>query len=48
MDNTDLEIFLVATPGLEAPLLAEAQQAGFAEARPAPGGVTVRGNLREV
>ncbi|WP_170525871.1 THUMP domain-containing class I SAM-dependent RNA methyltransferase [Ruegeria arenilitoris] len=48
MENTDLEIFLVATPGLEAPLLAEAQEAGFAEARLAPGGVTVRGNLREV
>lgn len=41
------EIYLVATPGLEAPLLAEARSAGF-DARPADGGVTLRGGWPEV
>lgn len=36
------DIFLVATPGLEAPLLAEARALGF-DAAPEPGGVTFRG-----
>ncbi len=49
MENTeDLEIFLVATPGLEAPLCAEARERGFAGARITPGGVTFRGGWIEV
>ncbi|TMV82518.1 class I SAM-dependent RNA methyltransferase, partial [Thioclava sp. BHET1] len=45
---SDLEIFLVATPGLEAPLLAEARALGFASAVAIPGGVTVTGGWPEV
>lgn len=37
------EIFLVATPGLEAALCAEARAAGFADAVASPGGVTLSG-----
>ncbi|WP_170464705.1 THUMP domain-containing class I SAM-dependent RNA methyltransferase [Ruegeria arenilitoris] len=46
--NDDFEIFLVATPGLEAPLHAEAVEQGFASAKPVPGGVTCRGGWQEV
>ncbi|MEX0365056.1 MAG: class I SAM-dependent RNA methyltransferase [Ruegeria sp.] len=49
MSNTDaFEIFLVATPGLEAPLCAEAAEKGFAGTRKVPGGVTCRGGWSEV
>ena len=41
------EIFLVATPGLEAPLCAEARQAGFADAAVSPGGVTFSGTWQD-
>ncbi|WP_170423413.1 THUMP domain-containing class I SAM-dependent RNA methyltransferase [Ruegeria arenilitoris] len=46
--NDDFEIFLIATPGLEAPLHAEAVEQGFASAKPVPGGVTCRGGWQEV
>ncbi|WP_081532101.1 class I SAM-dependent RNA methyltransferase [Rhodovulum sp. P5] len=49
MDTTsDLEIFLVAPPGLEPTLCAEAIEKGFAEPTPGPGGVTLRGDWPEV
>ncbi|MDA7963558.1 class I SAM-dependent RNA methyltransferase [Ruegeria sp.] len=49
MDHAeDLEIFLIATPGLEAPLCAEAVQNGFASARAVPGGVICKGGWPEV
>jgi putative N6-adenine-specific DNA methylase len=41
-------IFLVAPPGLETVLCAEAAEAGFAGAVPVPGGVTLRGGRAEV
>ncbi|WP_170401651.1 THUMP domain-containing class I SAM-dependent RNA methyltransferase [Ruegeria arenilitoris] len=46
--TSDLEIFLVATPGLEAPLHAEAVEKGFAGAKIVPGGVSCRGAWPEV
>ncbi len=42
------EIFLVAAPGLEPALLAEAQERGFVGARLVPGGVALPGGWREV
>lgn len=49
MEQTnDLEIFLVATPGLEAPLHAEATEQGFADAKVIAGGVVCRGGWPEV
>ena len=39
----DFEIFLVAAPGLETVLCAEAEAAGFATPRAVPGGVKIRG-----
>lgn len=48
MDNKPLAIFLVATPGLENPLLSEAQSLGFATPRIVPGGVEVSGNWSDV
>ncbi len=42
------EIFLSAPPGLEAALLAEVQEQGFADAVAVPGGVTVTGGWPEV
>ena len=42
------EIFLTAAPGLEAALLAETTEAGFADAKSVPGGVTIQGDWREV
>lgn len=44
----DLEIFLVAPPGLEGAVAAEAHAAGFAPAQAVPGGVVVRGGWPEV
>jgi putative N6-adenine-specific DNA methylase len=48
MTDNRFEIFLVATPGLEAPLCAEAQELGFADAKLVPGGVTLQGGWPEV
>ncbi|MFD2646653.1 class I SAM-dependent RNA methyltransferase [Devosia albogilva] len=45
---TDFEIFLVATPGLEAPLRDEALAAGFADAAVVEGGVSFRGGWPDV
>ncbi|TJZ93484.1 class I SAM-dependent RNA methyltransferase [Paracoccus gahaiensis] len=47
MDNTEFEIFLVATPGLEAPLAAEAAALGWTPVTQ-PGGVTIRGGWPNV
>jgi len=44
----DLEIFVVATPGLEPALLDEVSQAGFAGATQGPGGITFRGGWSDV
>ena len=44
----DFEIFLVAPPGLEAVLAAEARVKGFIAPTPVPGGVQVRGGWPEV
>jgi putative N6-adenine-specific DNA methylase len=44
----EFEIFLVATPGLEAPLCDEARQAGFVDALVVEGGVAFRGGWAEV
>lgn len=41
-------VFLVAQPGLEAALAAEAEAAGFAGVRLVPGGVEIDGGLRSV
>jgi putative N6-adenine-specific DNA methylase len=46
--SSDFEIFLVATPGLEAPLLAEVKAAGFMDAKIVSGGVIVQGGWPEV
>jgi putative N6-adenine-specific DNA methylase len=46
--DTDFEIFLVAPPGLEAALAAEARALGFADPTPMVGGVAVRGGWSEV
>ncbi|WP_271179094.1 THUMP domain-containing class I SAM-dependent RNA methyltransferase [Paracoccus kondratievae] len=46
-DPGRMEIFLVATPGLEEPLAAEARELGF-DARIQPGGVTFTGGWPEV
>lgn len=47
--NTDpLEIFLVAMPGLENALCAEAKSLGFADPRPVRGGVEMSGDWPEV
>lgn len=43
----DFEIFLIATPGLEGPLCAEARARGF-KAKTVPGGVTLKGGWPEV
>lgn len=48
MDNADpTEIFLVAVPGLESALLAEAQQCGFRNPRVVAGGIVVEGGWDE-
>jgi putative N6-adenine-specific DNA methylase len=46
--ETDFEIFLVASPGMEAVLCAEAKDRGFTPATLVKGGVTVRGGWPEV
>lgn len=46
--DPELEIFLVAAPGHEAVLCAEAASLGFARATSVPGGVTVAGDWHEV
>ena len=46
--NNDFEIFLVATPGLEAVLCAEARVLRFKGAKAVPGGVTINGGWPEV
>ena len=43
----DLGVFLVAVPGLEAPLEAEANALGFSGVRRVSGGVEVSGGLAE-
>ncbi len=45
--ETEFEIFLVATPGLEGPLCAEARGKGF-KAKTVPGGVLLKGGWPEV
>ena len=40
-------LFLVAVPGLEAPLAAEAERSGFVDVKQVPGGVEVAGALPE-
>jgi putative N6-adenine-specific DNA methylase len=45
--DSDFEIFLVAVPGLEGPLCAEARAKGF-KAKSIPGGVTLKGGWPEV
>lgn len=46
--NTDLQIFLVASPGLEPLLADEARERGFKTVEPVPGGVTITGDWPEV
>ena len=46
-EASDFEIFLVAIPGLEGPLCAEARAKGF-KAKSVPGGVTLKGGWPEV
>ena len=48
--NTDeqLEIFLIAVPGLETSLLKEVREKGFIDPEASPGGVTIRGDWAEV
>lgn len=48
MTTGDLDIFMMAPPGLEQALLAEARALGFREVKAVPGGVTVRGGWPEV
>lgn len=48
MSNPPFEIFLMAQPGLEHALLAEAKEAGFSNAQATPGGVTVLGGWPDV
>lgn len=48
MTTDDIEIFLVAPPGLEPFLADEARAAGFATPKVSPGGVTTRGTWSEV
>jgi putative N6-adenine-specific DNA methylase len=45
--STEFEIFFVATPGLEAMLLAEVQALAFKDAKQVTGGVTAIGNWAE-
>ena len=47
-DTTPFEIFLVATPGLEPALHAEAVERGFADARLVEGGVALTGGWADV
>ena len=47
-ENTSFEIFLVATPGLEAALRDEALERGFADAKLVEGGVALTGGWLDV
>lgn len=47
MDTEPLDIFIVATPGLETALRAEAAERGFLDPRAVRGGVEISGNWRE-
>ncbi len=47
-DTDQFEIFLVAAPGLEAELCAEAKSRQFGKARVVDGGVVIKGGWREV
>lgn len=47
MDSNDFPIFLVATPGLEAPLAAEAAELGW-QPEIQPGGVAIRGSWSDI
>lgn len=47
-DTPPLELFLVATPGLEAALAAEARAAGFADPVASKGGVTIVGGWADI
>ncbi len=44
----NFEIFLVAVPGLEGPLCAEARAAGYKKAKTVPGGVLLKGGWPDV
>ncbi|MEJ8562595.1 class I SAM-dependent RNA methyltransferase [Yoonia sp. GPGPB17] len=46
--TTPFEIFMVATPGLEKALLAEALENGFVDAKVTPGGITTTGTWQDV
>lgn len=46
--DDDFEIFLVASPGFESVLCAEARENGFVQPTPVMGGVTIRGGWPEV
>ncbi|KKB10117.1 THUMP domain-containing class I SAM-dependent RNA methyltransferase [Devosia chinhatensis] len=48
MNSAPFDIFLVATPGLDVPLAAEARDAGFAGTRIIEGGVTFSGTWSDV
>ncbi|MCD7059398.1 THUMP domain-containing class I SAM-dependent RNA methyltransferase [Pelagibacterium xiamenense] len=48
MTDTPFEIFLMAPPGLEPALAAEARAKGFADPRPVPGGVVTQGGWPDV
>lgn len=48
MSDTPFEIFLVTAPGLEDALAAEAREAGFADPRAEPGGVSVTAGWPDV
>src|SRR5690606_19931913 len=48
MNTAPFEIYLVATPGLEAPLAEEAREAGFTEAQVTDGGVSFMGTWPDV
>ncbi|NIZ15156.1 class I SAM-dependent RNA methyltransferase [Phaeobacter sp. HF9A] len=47
-DHSSFEIFLIAPPGLEQPLFAEASALGFANVRQIPGGVSFDGGWPDV
>lgn len=48
MTTSDFDIFLVATPGLEAALLAEVKSRRFKAIKPVPGGVAIKGTWPDV
>ncbi len=46
--ETEFEIFLAATPGLELPLFNEVRETGFTRPHKVPGGVTIQGGWPDV